>query len=106
MVGDRYLTDVAFGNRLGMLTVRVDPVDDSGKGEPRAVRASRAVEEALVRRRKGKGKEAPRQVLVEREVEGRRRSRGSGSRSTSEEEEEAKEAAFLRGEVLRSFVRK
>ena len=70
MVGDRYLTDVAFGNRLGMLTVRVDPVEKSGKGEPRAVRASRAVEEGLVRRRERKGMRAPEQELVERKRKG------------------------------------
>ena len=86
MVGDRYLTDVAFGNRLGMLTVRVDPVEKSGKGEPRAVRASRAVEEALVRRRGRKGMVAPEQELVER----RRRRGGASSRE----------------EVLEGFVRR
>lgn len=39
MVGDRYLTDVAFGNRLGMLTIR--PVPFTAEGEPKAVRAVR-----------------------------------------------------------------
>ena len=92
MVGDRYLTDVAFGNRLGMLTVRVDPVEKSGKGEPRAVRASRAVEEALVRRRLGRGMRAPEQELVERERERRRREGGASSSS--------------REEVLEGFVRR
>ena len=86
MVGDRYLTDVAFGNRLGMLTVRVDPIEKSGKGEPRAVAVSRRVEEALVRRRERKGMRAPEQVLVERE----RRQRG---------------ASCSREEVLEGFVR-
>ena len=36
MVGDRYLTDVVYGNRLGLLTVRPAPV--TAAGEPRAVR--------------------------------------------------------------------
>jgi hypothetical protein len=35
MVGDRYLTDVVFGNRLGMLTVRPTPFTSAG--EPKAV---------------------------------------------------------------------
>lgn len=101
MVGDRYLTDVAFGNRLGMLTVRVAPVVESGEGEPRAVRASRAVEEALVRRRERKGKEAPRQVLVERAVEEKRRRKKNGRGGDGEEDAKA-----LRDEVLRGFVRR
>ena len=37
MIGDRYATDVAFGNRLGMLTIRPKPFTLSG--EPLAVRA-------------------------------------------------------------------
>lgn len=35
MVGDRYLTDIVFGNRLGMLTVRTEPL--TLRGEPKAV---------------------------------------------------------------------
>lgn len=35
MVGDRYLTDVVFGNRNGMLTIR--PAPFTAKGEPKAV---------------------------------------------------------------------
>ena len=35
MVGDRYMTDVVFGNRLGMLTVRPAPL--TWKGDPRTV---------------------------------------------------------------------
>ena len=35
MVGDRYLTDIVFGNRLGMLTVRTAPL--TLRGEPKAV---------------------------------------------------------------------
>lgn len=59
MVGDRYMTDVLFGNRLGMMTVRVKPFvevrgEKVGQGQrrhtdPRSVRLSRRLEEALVR---------------------------------------------------------
>ena len=37
MVGDRYLTDVVFGNRNGMLTIR--PAPFTAAGEPMAVAA-------------------------------------------------------------------
>ena len=30
MIGDRYFTDVAFGNRYGMLTIRVKPFTNQG----------------------------------------------------------------------------
>lgn len=46
MVGDRYLTDVVFGNRLGMLTVRTAPL--SLATEPFLVRGVRAAEDWLV----------------------------------------------------------
>ncbi len=36
MIGDRYLTDVVYGNRHGMLTIRPTPLTLSG--EPLAVR--------------------------------------------------------------------
>jgi phosphatidylglycerophosphatase GEP4 len=39
MVGDRFLTDVVFGNRCGMLTVRPEPF--TSKGEPKTVKAVR-----------------------------------------------------------------
>lgn len=39
MIGDRFLTDVAFGNRLGMLTIRPEPF--TSEGETRTVRAVR-----------------------------------------------------------------
>lgn len=35
MIGDRFLTDVVFGNRNGMLTIR--PAPFTSKGEPKAV---------------------------------------------------------------------
>ncbi|GLC42384.1 Phosphatidylglycerophosphate phosphatase 1, chloroplastic [Pleodorina starrii] len=48
MVGDRYLTDVAFGNRHGMLTVHVQPL--TSRGEPLGVLLARRVEEFWVAR--------------------------------------------------------
>jgi len=48
MVGDRYLTDVVYGNRHGMLTVRVAPL--TGAGEPPAVGLARRLEEFYVSR--------------------------------------------------------
>ena len=47
-IGDRYLTDVVFGNRHGMLTIRVAPL--TSKGEPPGVLLARQVEEFWVRR--------------------------------------------------------
>ena len=40
MVGDRYMTDIVFGNRLGMLTIRPEPFTWSG--EPQTVKLVRA----------------------------------------------------------------
>jgi hypothetical protein len=39
MIGDRFLTDVVFGNRNGMLTIR--PAPFTSQGEPKAVLAVR-----------------------------------------------------------------
>ncbi len=39
MVGDRYMTDVVFGNRLGMLTIRPAPL--TWDGEPQTVKMVR-----------------------------------------------------------------
>ena len=36
MIGDRYLTDIVYGNRHGMLTIRPSPL--TREGEPQAVR--------------------------------------------------------------------
>lgn len=36
MVGDRYMTDIVFGNRLGMLTIRPEPF--TWHGEPQTVK--------------------------------------------------------------------
>ena len=48
MVGDRYLTDIVYGNRHSMLTIRTEPLTASG--EPLGVMLARKVEDALVRR--------------------------------------------------------
>ena len=46
MVGDRFLTDVMYGNRMGMLTVKVEAF--TGSGERATVRAARWAETRLV----------------------------------------------------------
>lgn len=61
MIGDRYLTDVVYGNRHGMLTVRVAPL--TTEGEPYGVWAARAVEEYFVGRWSGAGEAGPVQEL-------------------------------------------
>lgn len=64
MVGDRYLTDVVFGNRHGMLTVR--PVPLTRAGEPAGVVLARGVEEHFVGRWGHKGVTAPPHPLLTR----------------------------------------
>ena len=58
MVGDRYFTDVLYGNRHGMLTVR--PAPFAPRGDSRVVRAARALENALVARWRRRGVAPPR----------------------------------------------
>ncbi|GIL60325.1 hypothetical protein Vafri_14955 [Volvox africanus] len=60
MVGDRYLTDVAFGNRHGMLTVHVHPL--TSQGEPFGVLLARRVEEFWVARWTAAGVHPPSHV--------------------------------------------
>lgn len=48
MVGDRYLTDVVFGNRHGMLTIHTTPM--TTQGEPYGVVMARRIEEYFVAR--------------------------------------------------------
>lgn len=57
MVGDRYFTDIVYGNRHGMLTVRTAPF--TKEGESVTVKASRRLEESAVRRWLAKGTVAP-----------------------------------------------
>ena len=66
VVGDRYLTDVAFANLNGALAVRCAPFDT--RGESAAVAASRRAEGALVRRFRRKGVQPPRQALAGEDV--------------------------------------
>lgn len=65
-IGDRYLTDVVFGNRHGMLTIRVAPL--TVKGEPPTVAAARRIEEACVQRWSAAGLRAPLHPLVPHEA--------------------------------------
>jgi len=46
MLGDRYLTDVVYGNRHGMFTVRAAPFTEAG--ESLSIRAAKFVEETAV----------------------------------------------------------
>jgi phosphatidylglycerophosphatase GEP4 len=62
-IGDRYLTDVVYGNRHGMLTIRVSPL--TSKGEPPSVTAVRLMEDACVRRWTSAGIKAPAQRLLD-----------------------------------------
>ena len=61
-IGDRYLTDVVFGNSHGMLTIRVAPL--TSKGEPPTVAAARLVENACVSRWSAAGLRAPAHQLL------------------------------------------
>lgn len=70
MVGDRYLTDVLYGNRHGMLTLRPAPFAPARDGA--VVRAARALEDALVRRWLRRGEAAPPHALLPAGVEARR----------------------------------
>jgi phosphatidylglycerophosphatase GEP4 len=65
-VGDRALTDVAYGNRHGMLTVRVAPLVTGGGVEPPTVALARALEGALAARWRRLGVKAPGHALLER----------------------------------------
>jgi len=46
MIGDRYMTDVVYGNRHGMLTIRCAPFTDAG--ESAAIGAAKWIEEKAV----------------------------------------------------------
>lgn len=62
MVGDRYMTDVVFGNRLGMMTIRPAPL--TWDGEPQTVKMSRRIEERYVRQWTRRGIQAPKHPLI------------------------------------------
>mmetsp|Transcript_17863 Transcript_17863/g.29781 ORF Transcript_17863/g.29781 Transcript_17863/m.29781 type:complete len:224 (-) Transcript_17863:272-943(-) len=57
MVGDRYLTDVVFGNVHGMLTVHTQVL--THHGDPLVVRCARAIESWLVRVFRKRGVQPP-----------------------------------------------
>lgn len=63
MVGDRYLTDVVYGNRHGMYTIRPEPL--TLEGEPSGVLVARRVEEYFVGRWTGQGLQAPKHALAD-----------------------------------------
>eukprot|EP00192_Tetraselmis_astigmatica_P018653 CAMPEP_0117652194 /NCGR_PEP_ID=MMETSP0804-20121206/2496_1 /TAXON_ID=1074897 /ORGANISM="Tetraselmis astigmatica, Strain CCMP880" /LENGTH=224 /DNA_ID=CAMNT_0005458223 /DNA_START=93 /DNA_END=764 /DNA_ORIENTATION=+ len=62
MVGDRYLTDVAFGAKNGMLTVRCAPL--TSVGEPSTVWMARKLEEILLAQFSSWGTEPPAHELL------------------------------------------
>ena len=57
MVGDRYLTDVVFGNLHGMLTVHTEQLTTAG--DNRVAQTMRRVEDWLVARYDRRGLRAP-----------------------------------------------
>lgn len=67
MVGDRFLTDVVFGNRHGMLTIRPAPL--TRKGEPFGVVMARAIEERCVSRWTSQGVQAPEHPILKAVLE-------------------------------------
>ena len=75
MVGDRYLTDVLFGNRHGLLTAR--PAPFAPRGDAGMVRAARALEDAMVRRWLRRGAAPPQHQLLPVGEDERRRSLSS-----------------------------
>jgi len=66
MVGDRTFTDVAYGNSLGMLTVKCEPF--TSKGENLFVKLARKIEALLVLLLRAAGCKPPQHDLVAREA--------------------------------------
>uniref|UniRef100_A0A7S1HRF4 Phosphoglycolate phosphatase n=1 Tax=Phaeocystis cordata TaxID=118079 RepID=A0A7S1HRF4_9EUKA len=62
MVGDRTFTDVAYGNAMGMLTIRCDPF--TSKGENFFVKLARCLEALLVKVLRVLGCRPPDQKLL------------------------------------------
>jgi phosphatidylglycerophosphatase GEP4 len=62
MVGDRYLTDIVYGNLNGMLTIR--PAPFTLEGETTVVKGVRAAEDFFIARWRRKGIRAPDHPLV------------------------------------------
>ncbi|KAL3702066.1 hypothetical protein R1sor_020088 [Riccia sorocarpa] len=67
MVGDRYLTDIVYGNSNGMLTIRSAPL--TSVGEPFVVRRVRGIEDALVNWWRSQGIEPTKHALYEHPVD-------------------------------------
>ncbi|KAL6766305.1 hypothetical protein ACKKBG_A35485 [Auxenochlorella protothecoides x Auxenochlorella symbiontica] len=68
MVGDRYLTDIVFGNRHGMLTVRPRPF--TSEGEPVTVALARRLEAACTARWLVQGHAAPSHPFLKGQASG------------------------------------
>ncbi|KDO26195.1 HAD superfamily phosphatase [Saprolegnia parasitica CBS 223.65] len=65
MVGDRYSTDVLFGNSNGMLTIRTEQLDKSG--ESMLNLTMQAIENSIVGRLYARGVEAPAHALYSKD---------------------------------------
>eukprot|EP01025_Chloroclados_australasicus_P042079 TRINITY_DN44823_c0_g1_i1.p1 TRINITY_DN44823_c0_g1~~TRINITY_DN44823_c0_g1_i1.p1 ORF type:complete len:236 (-),score=12.28 TRINITY_DN44823_c0_g1_i1:610-1269(-) len=63
MVGDRQLTDIVYGNRFGMLTIKVEPFTD--RGETISVKMVRRIEDRICKRWVEKGIQPPNQALLQ-----------------------------------------
>ncbi|KAF5840080.1 mitochondrial PGP phosphatase-domain-containing protein [Dunaliella salina] len=66
MVGDRFLTDVVFGNRHGMMTIRPEPL--TTQNEPLGVRLARRAENYFVARWAAAGVQAPKHRLLPADI--------------------------------------
>ncbi|DBA75186.1 hypothetical protein WJX77_000248 [Trebouxia sp. C0004] len=62
MIGDRYLTDIVYGNRNGLFTIRPAPL--TLEGEPSAVLLARRIEDHYVRKWTQHGIKAPKHPMV------------------------------------------
>ena len=62
MVGDRYLTDIVYGNKNGMLTVHCSAL--STEGEPTTVGLARMVEERYIGKWRSRGIAPPQHSLL------------------------------------------
>ena len=62
MVGDRYLTDVVYGNRHGMLTIRTQPFKPAS--DKLVVRLARRLEDALLARLAARQVQPPPHALL------------------------------------------
>mmetsp|Transcript_28936 Transcript_28936/g.53175 ORF Transcript_28936/g.53175 Transcript_28936/m.53175 type:complete len:289 (-) Transcript_28936:211-1077(-) len=68
MVGDRYFTDILYGNRHGMLTVYVQPFNVAV--EPKGVVLARKIEDIFMQRWQKNGLKAPAHIITENAVKG------------------------------------